>query len=134
MRDMFDIFDRMFGVMDSNFREIERDFHCPNRLPVITIPAVKTSAVDQRAYHDGEKIQKFTNGILHCDSEAAVIYDDDRDDEFWLNGRQVDKAAIEKHYNELLDNKIHSVWIDGKEFKVTGKKLRQLDLQKQLTE
>lgn len=122
MRDMFDIFDRMFGVMDASFRQIERDFHCPNRLPVITIPAIKTFSVDQRAYDDGEKIQKFTNGILHCETGPAVVYHDDKkEDEYWLDGRRVDKEDVESLKQKLEDEREHSVWIDGKEYKIKHK-------------
>jgi mannosyltransferase OCH1-like enzyme len=132
---MFDIFDRMFGTMDAAFRQMEREFHCPNRLPVITIPAVKTYSVDQRAYDDGEKIQKFTNGILHCETGPAVVYHDEKkEDEYWLEGRLVTKEEVEKRKEEIEDNRMHSIWIDNKEFKVTGKRLRELAFEDKLKE
>lgn len=135
MRDMFDIFDRMFGVMDASFRQIERDFHCPNRLPVITIPAIKTYSVDQRAYDDGEKIQKFTNGILHCETGPAVTYHNkEKEPEYWLDGRRVTKEEVDKRKEEIEDNRMHSIWIDNKEFKVSGKRLRELAFEDKLKE
>ena len=134
MRDAFDIFDRMFGTLDAAFRDIERDFRCPNRLPVITLPAIRTSRVDRRTYHDGEKTISYQNGLVHNDTGPAIIYDDDREDEYYLNGIKSTKEEVESLKQKLEDEREHSVWVDGKEYKVSGKRLRELGLEDKLRE
>lgn len=131
MRDFFDIFDRLWGTMDAQFRELEREWGVPNRLPVITLPAVKTKYIDQRTYHDGEKTINYLNGMIHRDDGPAVKYDDGRE-EYWLKGMKVSKEEFESHKQQLEDEKVHYIYLDGREYKVTGKKLKELNLKEQL--
>lgn len=39
---------------------------------------------------DGSHIEHWKNGVLHCETEPAVIDLTDKYEEWWLNGRQVE--------------------------------------------
>lgn len=46
-----------------------------------TLPAIEM--------HDGTHIEHWKNGVLHCESEPAVIDSKDGYEEWWLEGKQV---------------------------------------------
>jgi hypothetical protein len=131
MRDIFDLFDRVWGNLDAQFRDMEREWGVPNRLPIITLPSVKTKYTDKRTFHDGEKTINYVNGMIHKDNGPAVVYDDGKE-EFWLKGMKVSKQEFESHKQQLEDDKIHYVHIDGVEYTLTGKQLKELNLKEKL--
>lgn len=47
------------------------------------LPAIETA--------DGSHTEHWQNGVLHCESEPAVIDNVDGYEEWWLNGKQVSK-------------------------------------------
>lgn len=126
--DNWDLLNNVFGNLDAAFRELEKENGWFNRLPFITLPSVKTQYVDRRTYHDGEKTIKMVNGMRHCEDGPAIIYDDGRPDEFWLEGVKVTKEEVESNMQKIMDEKIHQIHIDGRTFEVTGKQLREMEL------
>ena len=49
------------------------------------LPAISTA--------DGNHIEHWKNGVLHCEKEPAVIDNVDEYEEWWLNGKQVEPQA-----------------------------------------
>lgn len=43
---------------------------------------------------DGSHIEHWQNGVLHCESEPAVIDNVDGYEEWWFNGKQVPNPSI----------------------------------------
>lgn len=50
------------------------------------IPAVET--------HDGNHIEHWKNGVLHCEFEPAVIDVRDGKEEWWQGGKQVEPVSV----------------------------------------
>jgi hypothetical protein len=123
--DLFDIFNKVFANFDVEFRDIERRFGLKNALPYVTTPSVKTYSYynDIRTYDDGEKIETYKNGKLH----GVVKYHNSKlSDEYWIEGRQVDKEKWDSYLQKIEDDKIHEVYIDDVPHKLTGKQVRSL--------
>jgi len=133
MSNIWDELNSLFGNMDAAFRSMERENGWFNRFPVITLPSVKSTYVDRRTYHDGEKTIKLENGMVHCGDGPAIIYDDENtEDEYWLKGVKTTKEEVESNIKKIEDSRIHNVHVDGKTYNITGKQLRELDLSNKL--
>lgn len=83
----------------------------------------------------GEYIERTTrNGVLHSTQgkPARITYKDGKvvKEEYFVDGVLSTKEEVEKAYQKDEDEKIHFISLGEKTFKVTGKKLREL--QKQL--
>ena len=76
---------------------------------------------------DGEKVCYYQNNMLHRSDGPAVEYRDGKV-EYWLNGKQVDKEAVDKLAEEKENNREVIVTIDGKTYVITGKQLKELNL------
>lgn len=121
---IFDHINRIFGSFDKEFREIERELGFRNILPVVSVPAVRYSYHDcVQVYDDGEKVETFKNGKLHGE---VVYHDKNKDSEYYIEGRRVTKEEWEAYCQKEADKKIHYITIDDKEYKVTGKQLKEL--------
>ena len=68
----------------------------------------------------------YTNGMVSRLDGPAIMYDDNREDEYWLDGMKTDKQTIEKLQREKEDAKMHTIHIDGVNREVSGKTLREL--------
>ncbi len=56
------------------------------------IPAISTS--------DASHIEHWRNGVLHCETEPAIIDNIDNYEEWWLNGKQVRGTVAEANTEE----------------------------------
>lgn len=104
--DFFDSFNNLFANMDNVFRDYEKRVGVPSLLPLVTVPTFKNK-VDRRitsVTKDGVT-RNFLDGMLHCETGPAVIYEDDRQDEYWLEGVKVTKEQVEEHKQKLEDDK-----------------------------
>ena len=121
-----DAFNRMFAEFDHAFRGWESDWGVS--LPVITVPSV--SSGDIRVYSDGKVEKHFKDGMLHREDGPAIIkYKDNgtiASEEYFLEGVKSTKEAVETSKRKKEDEQIHTVYLGHKKFKVTGKKLREL--------
>lgn len=124
--DIFDIFNRVFGNMDVIMRDLEKEFHTPNLLPRITLPGIKTYYSEQRALTNDGVTTYYDNGRVSKLGGPAVVYADEREDEYWIDGKRISKEEHDKMLVEYEDNKIHTVYIDGKPNDIPGKKLKLL--------
>jgi hypothetical protein len=123
--DMFDSINRVFGVFDTEFRDMEKRFGVRNALPSVSVPSIKTYSYyeDVRTYDDGEKVETFKNGKLH----GVVTYHDKKTPtEYWINGRQTNKEMWEEHLQKLENERIHEVYVDGVPHRLTGKQVKEL--------
>ena len=69
-----------------------------------------------------EKSESYKNGRVH----GEVKYRDGRPSEYFIEGRLVTKEAWEQYIQEEIDNRVHIIHIDGKPYKTTGKKLKEI--------
>jgi len=104
--DMFDLFDYVFDAPRISRRSYYRD-----------VGALKEDGVT--TYYE--------NGRVHRLDGPAVVYDDKRESEYWLNGKRVTKEEHDKLRLDLEDKKQHTVYIDGVPKVISGKKLRLLN-------
>ena len=126
-RDIFDEMNRLMANFDVMFRDVEKELGMGNLLPYVTVPATKTYYREQRALDDGEKITYFQNGrVSRLDGPAVIYHDEKNEAEWWLDGRQVDEATVKDKCEELEDEKIHHVSIDGRAVEVKGSDLRKI--------
>ncbi len=72
-----------------------------------------------KTYYDKGKVSRLGG--------PAIIYDDDREDEYWVDGKKISKEDHDKLLQEYEDNKIHTIYIDGITKEVTGKKLKLIN-------
>jgi hypothetical protein len=124
--DPFDTFNRLFAELDHSFRGWEKDWGVS--LPAITVPGV--SYEDTRVYSDGETEKHFKNGMLHrLDGPAVIKYAKDgkvTSEEYFLEGVKKTKEEVEVCRNDIENKKEHIVYLGNKRFKITGKKLKEL--------
>lgn len=115
---------RIFGLMDKEFREIEQEFGLRNALPSVTIPAIRYIQQDYyQTYDDGEKVETYKNGKLH----GEVQYRDGRPSEYFIEGRCVTKEKWDEYQKDLEENeKKYIVSIGNKEYKVSKKQLTEI--------
>lgn len=126
-RDIFDDLNHVMANFDVFFRDAEKNLGIGNLLPKVSVPATKTYYSEQRAFDDGEKITYYHNGrVSRIDGPAVVYHDDKKEDEWWLEGRQVDEDTIKKEHQKLEDERIHYVSIDGRSYEVKGTELRKI--------
>jgi hypothetical protein len=79
-------------------------------------------------YDDGEKVTYYRNGIVHNESGPAITYrDTKKEPEYWLHGRQVTKADVEKLIDEKEANKVHRITVNGKVHEVKRDKLKEIE-------
>jgi hypothetical protein len=84
---------------------------------------------------DGEKRIYYKNGKVHNHKGPAVEYyagEHKGKVEFWLEGKQVDKEAVDKLAEEKENNRKVRVIVDDKSYVITGKQLKELDLHAKL--
>lgn len=80
---------------------------------------------------DGEKITYYLNGRVHKEDGPAVEWYGGKSKgkvEYWLEGREVTKEEVDK----LREEEEVAVWVEGKEYLVTRKRLKELRLVEQL--
>lgn len=125
-RDPFEVFNRLFAELDHEFRGYEKDWGVV--LPAITVPGV--SYEDSRVYSDGETEKHFKNGALHREDGPAIVkYGKDGkivEETYFLEGVKKTKEEVEAYHKDKEDKKEHLVYLGNKRFKITGKKLREL--------
>ena len=112
--DVFDLFNHAFDNMDTLF-----------------YPKVKSYCSEQRSITEGGVTTHYHNGMVSRLDGPAVVYQDEREDEYWVDGRRVSKEVHDKLRQDHEDKKEHIIYIDGQQKKVNGKKLREI---KQLLE
>jgi hypothetical protein len=76
---------------------------------------------------DGVKKTYYTNGIVSREDGPAVIYRDGKV-EYWLNGKQVNKEEVDKLSEEKLNSRKVLVTVDNREFILTAKQVKDLNL------
>ena len=126
--DIFDAVNRVFANVDGLFRDAEKELGMGNLFPHVTVPSVKTYYSEQRAIDDGEKITYFTNGkVSRVDGPAVVYHDKNKgQNEWWIDGRQVTKEAVEAAKQKIEDERVHHVSVDGRTFEVKGSELKKI--------
>lgn len=124
--DIFDIFNRFFGNMDIVMRDMEREFENPNLFPKITIPSIKTYYSEQRALKENGVTTYYNNGKVSRLDGPAVIYDDDREDEYWLDGKRITKEEQEKALINYEEEKEHIIYVDGVPKRIKGKQYKEM--------
>ena len=80
---------------------------------------------------DGEKITYYLDGKVHNEKSPAVEWYRGKNKgkvEYWLEGKEVTKEAVDK----LREEEEVAVWVEGKEYRVTRKRLKELRLVEQL--
>ena len=80
---------------------------------------------------DGEKITYYLDGRVHKEDGPAVEWYRGKHKgkvEYWLEGKEVTKEAVDK----LREEEEVAVVVEGKEYKVTRKRLKELRLVEQL--
>lgn len=124
--DIFEIFNRVFGNMDAMFRDVEKEYSVSNLLPTVTLPSVKSYYSEQRTLTEDGVTTHYHNGKVSNLNGPAITYEDDREDEYWIDGKCITKEEHDKIKAEVEDNREHVIYIDGTPKKVTGKKLKAL--------
>jgi hypothetical protein len=85
----------------------------------------------KRVYTQGNIEKHFKNGILHDDKGPAWIEYDDagkvKKEVYYLEGEKVSKEVIDTYRQKIEDEKIHHISLGSKTYKVTGKKLKELE-------
>ena len=80
---------------------------------------------------DGEKITYYLDGKVHNEKSPAVEWYKGKNKgkvEYWLEGKEVTKEAVDK----LREEEEVTVVVEGKEYRVTRKRLKELRLEEQL--
>lgn len=123
--DIFDTLNHVFATFDKEFRDAEKKLGVRNALPSVTIPGVKSRSKYEyiQSYDDGEKVETFKNGKLHG---KVSYYDGKTPEEYFIEGRQVDKDKWEQYIQRVEDEKPHYITIDNRDYVVTGKQYREL--------
>lgn len=84
----------------------------------------------EEIYDRGDTRRYFKDGILHREDGPAVIkYGKDGkaiEEQYFLEGVKKTKEEVQAYHNDKEDKKVHIVYLGEKAFKVTGKKLREL--------
>lgn len=113
---------RTLALFDHFLNEFDHVFDAPRYI---------TRYVENtQAYDDGEKIETYVNGRLHNEKGPAVKYKDStkqNNNEYWLNGRRSSKDEVDKYREKLEDEAIKYITVEGKEYKVTGKQLKEVN-------
>lgn len=79
-------------------------------------------------YDDGEKVTYYKNGIVHNETGPAITYKDTKKQpEYYLNGKQVTKADVDKLIDEKEANKVHRITVNGKVHEVKRDKLKEIE-------
>lgn len=86
-----------------------------------------TSPFERTYTDDGVKRTYYKNGIVHNETGPAVVYSDGKV-EYWLDGKQVDKSTVDKLGEEKELNRKVYITVDDKQYVITGKQLKELNL------
>lgn len=119
---MLRVYNSPFDVLDSLFVEFDS----------ITKSSDVNYYEDVRTYSDGKTKKTFRNGILHSvgGKPAIIEYNDkgqiQKETYFW-EGEKVSKDFVDTKLQEIEDNKEHIISLGGKQYKVKGKKLKELE-------
>jgi hypothetical protein len=125
--DPFQVLNRFFAELDHTMRQVEDEWDVA--LPTISVPSL-TYHSDRRVYSDGNIEKHYVNGVLHRDDGPAVIeYKDGKisKETYFLDGEKVTKEAVEEYKQKVEDEKVHTIYLGNKKYKVNGKKLRELE-------
>jgi hypothetical protein len=126
-RDPFEVFNRIFAEFDHSFREYEKDWGVT--LPSISVPGIAYSS-NTRIYSDGETEKHFLNGMLHCEDGPAVVKYNKKgeieSEEYFLEGVKKTKEEVETYRIDKEEKEEHLISLGNKRFKITGKKLKEL--------
>lgn len=82
-------------------------------------------AEKQSFKRDGVTTHYFRGKVSRLDG-PAVVYDDDTEDEYWLDGRQISKEVHDEVRRKYEDEKKHVIVIDGERKVINGKMLRKI--------
>ncbi len=126
-------FNRVFANVDTYFRDFEREHGVRGLFPTITVPSI-LNAFDEifSSEETDEKVTFYQNGKVHREDGPAVVYKsvknkdgkvaEKKDDEYWLDGKQVTKEVVDALVAKREDEKEYVVYIGDVEYKVKGKK------------
>lgn len=81
---------------------------------------------DKQSFKSNGITTHYYKGRVSCLEGPAVVYDDERPDEYWIDGRQVSKEKHDEIRQKHEDERNHVIYIDGRKKVITGKKLRQI--------
>lgn len=124
LRDLYDLFNHMFAEMDAEFRDFERDFGLNNAFPRISLPAIKTYCSDVRTFEDNEKRETYVNGKLH----GEVKYKEkDKPSEYYWFGKSITEDEYKTKLLEHEEKKEYNFYLGDKNYKVSGKKLKEIE-------
>jgi riboflavin biosynthesis pyrimidine reductase len=107
-------FNSLDGLFDSMYRELNESFK--------NLSDVRIVREKNRTFH-------YKNGLVHREDGPAVITrnsDGSVTESYYLNGICVQKEDLDKLKQKLEDEQIHEIWVDGRRYEVTGKKLKEV--------
>jgi hypothetical protein len=109
---MLSIFDHFDTIFDDMFR--------------MTRPKY-SYYTDDRVVDDGEKCIYYKNGLVsRLDGPAIEYHDAQKVNEWYVNGIKKTEKEVKSLYEEVIAEKEHTLYIDGKRHTIKGKKLKEL--------
>ncbi len=119
----------VFANLDNVFRDIEKSHGSRGLFPIISIPSILHALNENVSFdQDGMKTTYYKNGKVHREDGPAVEYHSDIKlpegtvNEYWLEGKQVTKKDVEDLVVKKEEEKIYTIYVGEKEYKIKGKK------------